>query len=108
MDWNVFAYINDKVFRREAGAPDQQNPDHIGEDSDNDNKDICAQMLRARMAELEKRRQCWANGLRNAPAQPVATQVRSPSPSVETVQMASAIVDVMDDDFDELYADDPS
>ncbi|EJF55288.1 hypothetical protein DICSQDRAFT_130650, partial [Dichomitus squalens LYAD-421 SS1] len=124
-EWNVFAFINEcvlhalnvctradlshsKVFGGEAGAPDQQNPDEFGEDEDNDDTDIRAQMLKARMAELEERRERRAKGLRDAPAEPAETQVRSQSPSVETISKTSAVVDVTDDDWDELFAGDPS
>ncbi|TBU36721.1 hypothetical protein BD309DRAFT_877825 [Dichomitus squalens] len=93
LDWNVFAYFNDKVFGSEAGAPDQQNPDEFIEDLGDDQDDIRTQALKARMAELDARCQRRRLGIRDA--SPQRTEQRQPrSQSPEVVETTSEVVDV--------------
>ncbi|TBU49171.1 hypothetical protein BD309DRAFT_882748 [Dichomitus squalens] len=95
LDWNVFAFFNDKVFGSEAGAPDQQNPDDVFDDIGDDANDLRAQMLKARMAELEARRQRRAQGLADeSPASEPTARGRSRSHSVDVVDATADVVDV--------------
>ncbi|TBU36206.1 hypothetical protein BD309DRAFT_1024535, partial [Dichomitus squalens] len=98
LDWNVFAFFNDKVFGSEAGAPDQQDADDEDVFS-SDEDDVRVQMLKARMAELEARRERRANGLRGAspPRSPPSELGSVDFQTVEVVDLTLAVVEVPSD-----------
>ncbi|TBU22730.1 hypothetical protein BD311DRAFT_811292 [Dichomitus squalens] len=96
LDWNVFAFYNDKVFGNEAGAPDQQDPAaDVYEEDCNDADNVRAQVLKARMAELLARRAQRATRLRGA--SPQRDDTRSRSSSAELVDTNTHFIDITED-----------
>ncbi|TBU21595.1 hypothetical protein BD311DRAFT_812182 [Dichomitus squalens] len=93
MEWNIFAYYNDKMFGSHAGASDQQDPDAtIFEDIEDENN-IRAQVLKARTAALKARREQRTNDIRGA-SSTNAVEPRSRSSSAELVDDLSHFVDI--------------
>ncbi|TBU39562.1 hypothetical protein BD309DRAFT_821578, partial [Dichomitus squalens] len=93
LEWNIFAWFNDKVFGSEAGASDEQDPDASIYEDGNDENNVRARVLKARMAELQARRERRTNDIRDT-LPPNTEAAPSRSPSCELIDTNSHFVDI--------------